>query len=133
MPAKKPTTAPRAAYADKPITPLIDSFCDWIEREVGVKLDTDARRAVYLGSALRGDFQKSPANQRRLTEQAERIAAEKVAREQRKAERADKAAAKVEAAEPAKRKSAPASARSKASPTPSRRRPLPTPKAEVEA
>jgi hypothetical protein len=57
MPAKKPT-APRAEYAAKTVTPLINEFCDWIEREVGVKLDADARRAVYLGSALRTEFQK---------------------------------------------------------------------------
>ncbi len=58
MPTKKPT-APRADYAAKPVTPLINEFCDWIEREVGVKLDADARRAVYLGSALRTEFQKA--------------------------------------------------------------------------
>lgn len=58
MSTKKPT-APRAEYAAKPVTPLINEFCDWIEREVGVKLDADARRAVYLGSALRTEFQKA--------------------------------------------------------------------------
>lgn len=57
--ATKKTTAPRAEYATKSITPLMREFCDWIEREVGVKLDADARRAVYLGSALRSEFQKA--------------------------------------------------------------------------
>lgn len=57
--ATKKTTAPRAEYATKAVTPLIQEFCDWIEREVGVKFDADARRAVYLGSALRTEFQKS--------------------------------------------------------------------------
>lgn len=60
MPAKKPA-APRAVFATKPVTPLMQEFCDWIEREVGVKLDADARRAVYLGSALRTEFQKANA------------------------------------------------------------------------
>jgi hypothetical protein len=55
--ATKKTTAPRAEYAAKSVTPLMNEFCDWIEREVGVKLDADARRAVYLGSALRTTFQ----------------------------------------------------------------------------
>lgn len=59
MITKKSTTAPRAAYAEKPVTPLINAYCDWLEREVGIKLDADARRAVYLGSALRTEFQKS--------------------------------------------------------------------------
>jgi len=57
MTTKKSTTAPRAAYAEKPVTPLINAYCDWIEREVGIRLDADARRAVYLGSALRTAFQ----------------------------------------------------------------------------
>lgn len=57
--AKKTNTAPRAEYSTKPVTPLMNEFCDWIEREVGVKLDADARRAVYLGSALRTEFQKA--------------------------------------------------------------------------
>ena len=60
MPTKKPA-APRAEYATKPVTPLMQEFCDWIEREVGVKLDAEARRAVYLGSALRTEFQKANA------------------------------------------------------------------------
>ena len=59
MTAKKSTNAPRAAYAEKPVTPLINAYCDWIEREVGIKLDADARRSVYLGSALRTEFQKA--------------------------------------------------------------------------
>lgn len=59
MTTKKSTTAPRAAYAEKPVTPLINAYCDWLEREVGIKLDADARRAVYLGSALRTEFQKA--------------------------------------------------------------------------
>lgn len=58
MPNNKPT-APRVSFATKPVTPLMNEFCDWIEREVGVKLDADARRAVYLGSALRTEFQKA--------------------------------------------------------------------------
>ena len=137
MTTKKPTTttAPRAEYATKEPTELIMQFCDWIEREVGITLDADARRAVYLGSALRGDFQKSPANQARLAEQVERVAAEKVARAERTAARAAKAAApKPAKVEKPKTKSAPAPVtKGKAPVVPSRRRPLPTPKVEVEA
>jgi len=58
MATQKNNIAPRAEYATKPVTPLMNEFCDWIEREVGVKLDADARSAVYLGSALRTEFQK---------------------------------------------------------------------------
>ena len=58
MPTNKPT-APRATFATKPVTSLMNEFCDWIEGEVGVKLDADARRAVYLGSALRTEFQQA--------------------------------------------------------------------------
>jgi len=123
MPAKKPTP-PRAAYAAKEPTELIMQFCHYLTEQTGYEVDP---LSVYLGSALRGEFQKSPENQRRLAEQAERIAAEKVTREQRKSERAAKAAApKVEKPKPTA-----APARSKA-PAPQRRRPLPTPKAEVE-
>lgn len=57
--ATKKNTAPRADYATKPVTPLMHEFCDFIERETGVNLDADARRAVYLGSALRSEFQKA--------------------------------------------------------------------------
>jgi hypothetical protein len=64
MPSKKPT-APRAEFATKPVTPLINEFCDWMEREVGVKLDADARRAVYLGSALRTQFQAANRAEKR--------------------------------------------------------------------
>lgn len=66
MPTKKPT-APRAEYATKPVTPLMNEFCDWIEREVGVKLDANARRAVYLGSALRSEFQKANRAEKQAT------------------------------------------------------------------
>lgn len=124
MPTKK-ATPPRAAYAAKEPTELIIQFCRYLTEQTGYEVDP---LSVYLGSALRGDFQKSPENQSRLAEQAERIAAEKVAREQRKADRAAKAAApKVE-----KPKRTAAPARTKAAPAPQRRRPLPTPKAEVE-
>jgi hypothetical protein len=119
MATKQAQTAPRAEYlANLAVTPVIDSFADWIEQETGTTLTERERVVLYLGSALRGDFQKSPANQRRIAEQIARVAAEKAARQKRAAERA---------AEPVKpqpaTKKAPAkkAARVKA---PVRRRPL---------
>ena len=81
----------RAEYLAKlVVTPVIDSFADWIEQETGTTLTERERVVLYLGSALRGDFQKSPANQKRIADQVARVAAEKAAREKRAAERAAK-------------------------------------------
>lgn len=78
MPAKKPT-APRVEYATKPVTPLMNEFCDWIESEVGVKLDAAARRAVYLGSALRTEFQKANRAEKLAPKPATKLPARKPA------------------------------------------------------
>lgn len=134
-----------AAYVEKTIPTRIGEFADWLETQTGYT-DLDPR-SVYLGSALRGAFQKSEENQERIAaraqeikDQAEARAQAKIdraaAKEQRAAERAEKAAAreaaKAEAAAEAKAapaKKAPAKAAAKKAPAkaapakPTRRRP----------
>ncbi len=83
MPTKKPA-APRAEYANKPVTPLINEFCNWIEQETGVKLDADARRAVYLGSALRTEFQKTNRAEKQAALDSIKVPAKRPARASRK-------------------------------------------------
>ena len=144
--AKKGEPA-HANYAEKAIPTRLQEYVEWLERETGYKVDP---RSVYLGSALRGTFQKSDENQERIANRAQEIIDQKVAREQAKidraaakeqraAERAEKAAAREEAkkaaaaekaAAPAKApaaKKAPAKTATKKAPakaaTPARRRP----------
>lgn len=117
MATKKTQTAPRAEYlANLKVTPVIEEFARYIESECGIVLSERERVVLYLGSALRGDFQKSPGNQARLSEQAKRVAAEKVAREKRATERAAKLAQPAQKSTPTK-KAEPVKA-------PVRRRPL---------
>lgn len=52
MPSKK--TAPRAEYATKPVTPLMQEYADWITAQTGYPVDA---RSVFLSSALRTTFQ----------------------------------------------------------------------------
>lgn len=79
-----------AAYAEKAIPTRIQEYIEWLSRETGYEVDP---RSVYLGSSLRGTFQKSPENQERIAARAQEIEDEKAARIQRAEERA---AAKVE-------------------------------------
>lgn len=72
-------------YADKAIPPLMQEYVAWLKAETG--FDVDAR-SVYLSSALRGAFQKSPGNQQRIAQAAASVAAEKAARAERKAAKA---------------------------------------------
>lgn len=128
-----------ARYAEKNVTPVIDLYADWIEQEVGITLTAKDRKILYIGSALRGEFQKSDLNQDRIATRKEEIEAEEQAREERRQERAEKRAAKETAAKskstaPAKKtaaasKSAPAKKTGKTSgktAPASRRRPAPT-------
>lgn len=85
MATKKNTTPALVAFAEKAITPVIRDYVEWIEKETGYRPD---ERSVLLASALRGKFQKSPSNQKRLSDQAARVA-------KAKADRAAKAAAKA--------------------------------------
>lgn len=43
-------------YADKPITPTMQAFHEWLEDVTGIELD---ERSVSLGGSLRMDFQRS--------------------------------------------------------------------------
>lgn len=107
---KKAGEAPKAALADKDITPVISEFVSYIEAQTGYKVDP---LSVQLGSSLRADFQKSPENQARIEARKQEILDEASAREQKRAERAERkaareAAAKEKAAQPKAEKKAPA-------------------------
>lgn len=114
---KKAGEPAKALYAEKAIPTVIAGFADWLTAQTGYEVDP---RSVYLGSALRGDFQQSPENQKRLADRAAEIEQEKADREQRAI---DRAAAKVEreaakaakAAEPKAEKAAPAKSAAKTS------------------
>lgn len=93
MTNSKNTTAPKLArYAEVEASPVIQAYCDWIEQETGRRPDA---WSVYVGSQLRGTFQKTPANQSRLAAEAKARAARDAAKAVRKAEREAKAAEKA--------------------------------------
>jgi hypothetical protein len=72
--------APRAAHAAKPITPLMAEYAAWLKAETGYEVDP---MSVQLSGVLRGTFQKSADNQKRLAEAASKAAVEKAARHER--------------------------------------------------
>ncbi|MFM9920596.1 hypothetical protein [Lacisediminihabitans sp. H27-G8] len=86
--------APRAAHAAKPISPLMSEYIAWLKAETGYDVDP---MSVQLSGVLRGTFQKSAGNQKRIAAIATRKAAAEKTRAERKA-----AAAQVEKAAPAK-------------------------------
>lgn len=113
-----------ANYAGKNVPPVIQEFAEWLTAETGYEVDL---RSVYLGSSLRGQFQKSEGNQARIEARAQEIVAEREARAQAKIDRAaaketraaERAAAKAEreaaaAAKAAEPKAAPAAKTTKA-------------------
>ncbi|UYL85336.1 hypothetical protein SEA_HAGER_43 [Microbacterium phage Hager] len=109
---------PRANYAEKAIPTVIQNFVDYLTEQTGYEVDP---RSVYLGSALRGEFQKSPENQKRIADrqaEIEREAEERAKRaEERAAKKAEREAAAAEKAAAAKEaKSAPKAAATKAAP-----------------
>jgi len=58
MTTKKLTAsaAPRAEYATKDVTPLMQEYADWLTEQTGYPVDA---RSVFIGSALRVAFQKA--------------------------------------------------------------------------
>lgn len=82
--------APRAAQAAKPISPLMTEYIAWLKAETGYDVYP---MSVQLSGVLRGTFQKSAGNQKRIAAIATRKAADDKARAERKA-----AAPKVEKA-----------------------------------
>jgi sRNA-binding protein len=70
-------------------------YAQWIEEQTGYKADP---MSVYLGSQLRGTFQKGDANQARIAQAAKDRAAREDAKAKAKAAR--EAAAAAKAAEP---------------------------------
>lgn len=131
-----------AKYADedRTIPAVINDFVDYLKETTGYDVDP---RSVYLGSALRGQFQKSEGNQARIAARAAEIEQEKIDRAKRaeeraaakaereaaraakaaepKTEKAEKAPAKTAAKAPAK--TATKAAAAKAAPATTRRRP----------
>jgi len=73
-----------ANYVEKAIPTRIQEFADWLTRETGFEVDA---RSVYLGSALRGTFQKSDENQERISARQQEILDQAAAREQAKIDR----------------------------------------------
>lgn len=107
-----------AKYADeeRAIPAVINDFVDYLKETTGYDVDP---RSVYLGSALRGQFQKSEGNQKRIADRAAEIEQEKIDRakraEERAAAKAEREAARAaKAAEPKAEKAAPAKAPAKA-------------------
>jgi phage/plasmid-associated DNA primase len=98
-----------ANYVEKAIPTRIQEYADWLERETGFAVDA---RSVYLGSALRGTFQKSEENQTRISSRAQEILDQAAAREQAKIDRAEaKAQREVERAEKAEARKVAAAAK----------------------
>jgi hypothetical protein len=88
-------TAPKAHLIAKGTTPVVDLFLKYIKEQTGYDADP---MSVQLGSTLRGEFQKSQMNQKRIADAAAR---KKAAAEARASRAAERAAAKVaKAAEP---------------------------------
>ena len=87
---KKAGEPQHAAYVEKAIPSRMQEYADWLTRETGYEVDP---RSVYLGSSLRGTFQKSDENQERIAARAREIEEQAAAKEQRKL---DRAAAKEE-------------------------------------
>lgn len=69
---KTPNNAPRAEYATKAVTPLMQQYAEWLTAQSGYAADP---RSVFLSSALRTAFQKE-----RRYEKAAALACIKVTR-----------------------------------------------------
>lgn len=104
---------PRANYAEKAVPTVIQNFAEYLTAQTGYEVDL---RSVYLGSALRGEFQKSPENQKRIADRAAEIERERAERAQKAEERAAakaerEAARAAKAAEPKESKAKAATAK----------------------
>lgn len=107
-----------ARYLEKEVTPVIEDFADFLEKQTGMTLNKRDRQVLFIGSALRGTFQKSPENQARIAQRKEEIAAELEDRQARHDARVAKKAARAEkASEPKTAKGAPAKSTKTAHPT----------------
>ncbi|PXA68528.1 hypothetical protein [Cryobacterium arcticum] len=86
-----------AHYAAKEVTPVIAAYAAWLEEQTGYKVDP---LSVYLASALRGTFQKSDGNQKRIADRAAELEAETKAKAARRLAAAEAAYAKATAPKP---------------------------------
>lgn len=90
--------APLAHRVPAEVSALINTYAAWIEEQTGYKADP---MSVYLGSQLRGTFQKGEANQARIAQAAKDRAARDAAKATAKAAREAAAAPKAAEAKPA--------------------------------
>lgn len=112
-----------ARYTEKEVTPVIELFADWLETETGLTLNERDRKVLFIGSALRGQFQKSDVNQSRIVQRKEEMASEVESREARRAERAERKAAKAAAPKVSKTAKAVAKTAGGAKPKPTKSAP----------
>lgn len=94
---KTQKTAPLAHRIPAEVSPVIAAYSAWLEEQTGYKVDP---MSVYLGSQLRGTFQKSEGNQQRIAQAKAARDAEAAAKAARKAEREKAAQEKAAAKEP---------------------------------
>ena len=96
---KTSNPAPLAHRVPVEVSELIATYSAWLEEQTGVKIDP---MSVYLGSQLRSTFQKTPANQKRIADEARARAKREAEKAARKAEREAEAAEPKPEAEPKK-------------------------------
>jgi hypothetical protein len=100
---KAPNEPDGARFVDGEPTEMQEFYAEWLREHTGYDVDL---RSTILASLLRGKFQKSPENQKRLADNKARREQEEIDRaeraEQREEKRAAKAAAKEAAAAKAK-------------------------------
>lgn len=93
--SKKTPTAPLAHRVPTEVSATIQEYSTWLSAQTGVEIDP---LSVYLGSQLRGTWQKSAERQSELAQAAKDRAARDAAKAKARAER--EAAAAKKAAEP---------------------------------
>lgn len=88
-------TAEYTRYVEKPVSPTLQSFAEWLAESTGYAVD---ERTVSLAIDLHATWQASPERKAARAAAAEARAAEDADREQRKAEREATRVARVAAA-----------------------------------
>ena len=86
------TTAPLAHRVPAEVSPTIQEYTSWLESQCGVKIDA---LSVYLGSQLRGTWQKSTERQIEQAQAKKNRVAQVAAKAEARAEREAAAAAKA--------------------------------------
>ena len=86
------TTPPLAHRVPEHVTALINTYAEWLTVQTGYTVDP---MSVFLGSQLRGTFQKGDANQARLAQARKDRLAQDAAKAKARAEREAAAVAKA--------------------------------------